>query len=70
MGALALVKNGQQVLEELGLGEETHGSAMRHLAIMSAVNLSISWLGLHMQSSSGSGLRKKDWRSQASLLEQ
>lgn len=58
MGALALVKNGEQVLEELGLGEETYGSAMRHLAIMSAVNLLISWLGLHMQSSSGSGPRK------------
>ena len=59
MGALALVKNGDQVLTELGLGEETYGSAMRHLAIMSAVNLLISWLGLHMQSSSGSGPRMR-----------
>ena len=59
MGALALVKNGDQVLTELGLGEETYGSAMRHLAIMSTVNLLISWLGLHMQSSSGSGPRMR-----------
>ena len=52
MGALALVKNGDEVLDELGLGEETYQGAMRHLAILSAANLFISWLGLRMQSGS------------------
>eukprot|EP00751_Fragilariopsis_kerguelensis_P032423 CAMPEP_0170964202 /NCGR_PEP_ID=MMETSP0735-20130129/40127_1 /TAXON_ID=186038 /ORGANISM="Fragilariopsis kerguelensis, Strain L26-C5" /LENGTH=165 /DNA_ID=CAMNT_0011381205 /DNA_START=1095 /DNA_END=1589 /DNA_ORIENTATION=- len=32
MGALALVKNGDQVLDELGLGEDSYEGAMRHLA--------------------------------------
>jgi hypothetical protein len=49
MGALALVKNGDQVLEELGLGEDTYRGAMRHLVFLSVANLAISWLGLHMQ---------------------
>jgi ABC-type multidrug transport system ATPase subunit len=51
MGAFALVRNGQQVLHELGLSEDTYGGAMKHLAILSAVNLLISWIGLSMQSS-------------------
>jgi hypothetical protein len=49
MGALALVKNGDQVLEELGLGEDTYRGAMRHLVFLSVANLVISWLGLNMQ---------------------
>ena len=52
MGALAFVKNGDQVLQELGLGEDTYTGAMRHLAILSAANLLMSWIGLRMQSCS------------------
>ena len=52
MGALALVKDGEHVLEELGLGKDTYRGAMEHLAILSGVNLLISWLGLHRQSGS------------------
>ena len=54
MGALALVRNGQQVLDELGLGDETYEGAMMHLVILSAVNLLISWVGLQMQNSGSS----------------
>jgi hypothetical protein len=53
MGALALVKNGDQVLQELGLKNETYEGAMRHLVYLSAVNLIISWIGLNIQGSSG-----------------
>jgi hypothetical protein len=56
MGALALVKNGDQVLNELGLKDETYRGAMRHLVFLSAVNLLISWIGLSMQGTSGGGL--------------
>jgi hypothetical protein len=54
MGALALVKNGEQVLEELGLGQATYKGAMKHLAVLSAMNLFISWVGLQLHSSSSS----------------
>ena len=53
MGALALVKNGDQVLEELGLAKDTYRSAMWHLAAISAANLLLSWFGLHLQSNGG-----------------
>lgn len=52
MGALALVQNGDQVLDELGLGSETYEGAMKHLVFLSATNLLISWIGLHVQASS------------------
>jgi hypothetical protein len=58
MGALALVKNGDQVLEELGLGNETYEGAMKHLIYLSAINLIISWIGLNLQGSS-SGPNKR-----------
>lgn len=54
MGALALVRNGDQVLQELGLGDETYGGSMRHLAFLSAANLVVSWVGLKMQGSNSS----------------
>jgi len=52
MGALALVKNGDQVLDELGLGEDSYEGAMRHLAIISFGNLFLSWIGLTIHSKS------------------
>ena len=58
MGGLALVKNGDQVLEELGLGQDTYRGAMEHLAVLSAVNLLISWVGLHKQSGSNRSSRE------------
>jgi ABC-type multidrug transport system ATPase subunit len=60
MGALALVQNGDQVLDELGLGKEDYKSAMKHLAILSFANLALSWIGLKLQAtSSNSGPRKR-----------
>jgi ABC-type multidrug transport system ATPase subunit len=49
MGALALVQNGEEVLHELGLGDDSFQGEMRHLAVLSAVNLFVSWLGLIVQ---------------------
>jgi hypothetical protein len=58
MGALALVKNGDQVLEELGLAKDTYKSAMLHLATLSAANLLLSWLGLQLQNGYSNGANK------------
>jgi len=51
MGGLALVKNGNQVLQELGLADETYAGAMNQLAILSLINLAISLVGLRIQNS-------------------
>eukprot|EP00536_Pseudo-nitzschia_multiseries_P010652 jgi/Psemu1/326112/estExt_fgenesh1_pg.C_3330013 len=58
MGALALVQNGDQVLDELGLGNDKYEGAMKHLAFLSLGNLLLSWIGLTMQASSTSDPRK------------
>ncbi|KAL3928954.1 MAG: hypothetical protein SGARI_004890, partial [Bacillariaceae sp.] len=60
MGALALVKNGDQVLDELGLGQQDYKGAMKHLAMISFFNLALSWIGLRFQavSSQSGGPRK------------
>eukprot|EP00980_Cylindrotheca_fusiformis_P013318 scaffold3389_cov119-Cylindrotheca_fusiformis.AAC.10 len=49
MGGLALVKNGNQVLHELGLDKDTYGGCMRHLALLSLSNLIICWIGLQIR---------------------
>ena len=48
MGALALVKNGDQVLQALGLKDMTYESVIQNLALLSCVNLSIAVLGLNL----------------------
>lgn len=58
MGALALVRNGDQVLQELGLGNETYEGAMWHLIYLSAINLVISWIGLNIHSAGGPGSKQ------------
>ncbi|KAL3918358.1 MAG: hypothetical protein SGARI_007491 [Bacillariaceae sp.] len=58
MGGLALVKNGDEILEELGLGDETYGGEMADLAAISLLFLLVAWLGLMFQrgtSSKGGG---------------
>jgi hypothetical protein len=55
MGALALVQNGDQVLDELGLGDGDYEAAMRRLALISLLNLLLSWIGLSFQSASSNG---------------
>ena len=47
VGAFVMVRNGDQVLDALGLEDATYEEIMRHLAILSGVNLLVSWLGLH-----------------------
>lgn len=49
MGALALVQNGDQVLDELGLGQDSYQGAMKHLAAISLANLLVTWIGLRLQ---------------------
>lgn len=46
MGGLALVKNGDQVIEALGLSRQTYANAMRHMAFLSASYLMVSYIGL------------------------
>ena len=46
MGAFSMVQNGDQILEALGLQESSYTSSMRHLALISAANLLLSWFGL------------------------
>jgi hypothetical protein len=59
MGALALVQNGDQVLDELGLGQDDYSGQMKHLAVLSLVNLLLSWIGLRFQALSNESLRQK-----------
>lgn len=49
MGGLALVQNGDQVIEALGLAGQTYANAMRHLGTLSAGFLVMSWVGLTLQ---------------------
>ena len=46
MGGLALVKNGNQVLEALGLSDLTYEYIMERLTTLACVSLLLSWLGL------------------------
>lgn len=46
MGAMAMVQNGNQVLNALGLKHETYARAMKHLACLTGINLLLSWWGL------------------------
>jgi ABC-type multidrug transport system ATPase subunit len=46
MGGLAMVRNGDQVVEALGLKGLTLGGSMKHLGLLVVGNLALSWLGL------------------------
>lgn len=46
MGGLALVQNGDQVLEALALERKTYNGVMKRLTLLSALNLLISLIGL------------------------
>lgn len=46
MGALAMVKDGDNVLRNLGLGNAEYSDLLEKLGILSGVYLFISWLGL------------------------
>jgi hypothetical protein len=46
MGGLALVKDGNEVLENLGLAEASYPDLMGNLALLSGLYLMISWFGL------------------------
>mmetsp|Transcript_17554 Transcript_17554/g.32489 ORF Transcript_17554/g.32489 Transcript_17554/m.32489 type:complete len:144 (+) Transcript_17554:590-1021(+) len=49
MGGLALVKRGNEILEELGLANESYQGSLEKLAILSLGFLAISWIGLTFQ---------------------
>mmetsp|Transcript_21081 Transcript_21081/g.44051 ORF Transcript_21081/g.44051 Transcript_21081/m.44051 type:complete len:170 (+) Transcript_21081:1540-2049(+) len=49
MGAMAMVQNGDQVIEALGLQHQTYSNAMKELAILSVEFWGLSWLGLQVQ---------------------
>lgn len=46
MGGLALVQNGDQVLDALGLADKSYEKLVKDLMLLSGGNLLISWLGL------------------------
>ncbi len=46
MGALALVRNGDQVIDALGLKDKSYESVMNSMVIFSSLNLLLSWVGL------------------------
>ena len=46
MGALALVKNGDEVLVNLGLKDAQYSNLMQNLVWLSIGNLAFSWAGL------------------------
>jgi len=46
MGGLALVKNGNQVLEALGLSDLTYECIMERLTMLAGISLLLSWFGL------------------------
>jgi len=48
MGGLALVRNGDQVVDALGLSSKTYNGVMWDLATVSAFNLVVSWIGLSL----------------------
>lgn len=48
-GALAMVRDGDQVLQALGLAEKTFPSAMNRLGTLTIAYLVLSWIGLLFQ---------------------
>ena len=55
IGGVALVKNGDEVLDALGLKDVKYVDVMRHMMKLSAINFGLCWLFLHF---SGSGRKK------------
>jgi hypothetical protein len=49
MGGLALVQNGDQVIQALGLAEQTYANAMWRLGVLSGGFTFMSWIGLAAQ---------------------
>jgi hypothetical protein len=47
LGGLAMVRNGNQVLEALGLENATYDGVMKKLTVLSGIYLLFSWVGLH-----------------------
>jgi len=46
MGGLALVQNGDQVLDALGLADRSYEKVIKELLLLSGCNLLVSWFGL------------------------
>lgn len=46
MGGLALVRNGDQVIDALGLTNKSYEDVMHSMAVVCAMNLLLSWFGL------------------------
>lgn len=63
MGGLALVENGDQVLEALGLQDLTYNHVMGRLAVLSGIYLLLSWTGLHFGGTSFEQATSSDFTS-------
>lgn len=64
MGGVALVKNGDEVLDALGLNNMKYLDIMRHMVKLSAINFGLCWLFLHVSSTSGIWRRKVKTKKQ------
>ena len=61
IGGLAMVRNGDQVLAALGLADASYDNVMKNLAILSGINLLLSWIGLHFTGTSFEQAQMADW---------
>jgi len=61
IGGLALVRNGDQVLAALGLADATYEKVMKNLAILSGINLFLSWVGLQITGTTFEQAEMADW---------
>jgi ABC-type multidrug transport system ATPase subunit len=58
MGGLAMVENGDQVIEALGLADKKYSVIMEQLALLSLGNFFVGWLGLIFQQKMPKRMRK------------
>lgn len=65
IGGLALVRNGDQVLDALGLGNANYETVMKNLAVLSGTYLLLSWLGLVVTGASFEQAQMADWTPKA-----
>ena len=66
MGALALVQNGDQVLQALGLQDMKYTIIIKHMIKLTGINLTIAWIGLvwHNNKQNVNNIRSKQKQRQ------
>lgn len=62
LGGVALVKNGDEVLDALGLKNAKYAEILQHMALLSLLNFCLCWLSLHFSGKHLVGRIKKSFR--------